>query len=182
MKGRSHENDVFTPCGRSVHTGEKNGWTDGTARFHVHTHQGSQILHSFSWRFRKYKFHVTVMVAVTRFEVWVRIMGFREATTLSLDEHVERLELVLARFPDALSLDLSRSRSQPHPKCHSMPVRVAVGPWGVAVARACVARSAHQTPHRMQVCVATLCAHNLAGVEVCTLCVCAFTVVVGVTQ
>ena len=81
MKGRSHENDVFTPCGRSVHTGEKNGWTDGTARFHVHTHQGSQILHSFSWRFRKYKFHVTVMVAVTSFEVWVRIMGFREATT-----------------------------------------------------------------------------------------------------
>ena len=29
MKGRSHENDVFTPCGRSVHTGEKNGWMDG---------------------------------------------------------------------------------------------------------------------------------------------------------
>ena len=83
MKGRSHENDVFTPCGRSVHTGEKNGWTDGTARFHVHTHQGSQILHSFSWRFRKYKFHVTVIVAVTRFEVWVRIMGFREATALT---------------------------------------------------------------------------------------------------
>ena len=91
MKGRSHENDVFTPCGRSVHTGEKNGWTDGTARFHVHTHQGSQILHSFSWRFRKYKFHVTVIVAVTRFEVWVRIMGFREATTLTQELPIEKV-------------------------------------------------------------------------------------------
>ena len=91
MKGRSHENDVFTPCGRSVHTGETNGWTDGTARFHVHTHQGSQILHSFSWRFRKYKFHVTVMVAVTSFEVWVRIMGFREATTLTQELPIEKV-------------------------------------------------------------------------------------------
>ena len=106
MKGRSHENDVFTPCGRSVHTGEKNGWTDGTARFHVHTHQGSQILHSFSWRFRKYKFHVTVMVAVTSFEVWVRIMGFREATTLKgLSENVPGFDNSATSQPTSAHMD-----------------------------------------------------------------------------
>ena len=83
MRVWNHENDVFTPYGRSVHTGEKNGWTDGTARFHVHTHQGSQILHDFSWRFRKYKFRVTVMAAVTCFEVWVETAAVRQTTTLT---------------------------------------------------------------------------------------------------
>ena len=47
-----------------VHSDEEFGWTDGTARFHIHMHQGSQKLHSFSWRFRKYKFHLTVKLAV----------------------------------------------------------------------------------------------------------------------
>ena len=51
------------------------GLTDGTARFHVHMHQGSQILHSFSWRFRKYKFHVTVKRAVSSIQFYVEFMG-----------------------------------------------------------------------------------------------------------
>ena len=87
MRVWNHENDVFTPYGRSVHTGGNNGWTDGTARFHVHTHQGSQILHDFSWRFRKYKFRVTVMAAVTCFEVWVETAAVRQTTTLTSSRH-----------------------------------------------------------------------------------------------
>ena len=80
MRVWNHENDVFTPCGRSVHTDGKNGWTDGTADS-MSIHQGSQILHSFSWRFRKYKFHVKVMAAVTCFEVWVETAAVRPQTT-----------------------------------------------------------------------------------------------------
>ena len=45
----------------------------------------SQILHSFPWRFGKYKFHVTVMVAVTCFEVWVETAAVRESTALTQD-------------------------------------------------------------------------------------------------
>ena len=99
MRVWNHENDVFTPYGRSVHTGEKNGWTDGTARFHVHTHQGSQILHDFSWRFRKYKFRVTVMAAVTCFEVWVETAAVRQTTTL-------RLAAAPSRPPDESSTSI----------------------------------------------------------------------------
>ena len=90
----NHENDVFTPYGRYVHTGGKNGWTDGTARFHVHTHQGSQILHDFSWRFRKYKFRVTVMAAVTCFEVWVETAAVRQTTALKVYGRLAHLYVV----------------------------------------------------------------------------------------
>ena len=60
---------------RSVHTGEFSGRTHGTARFHVHTHQG----------FRKYKFRVTVIGAVTRFGVGVQNLVIRETTALTQD-------------------------------------------------------------------------------------------------
>ena len=73
----SHRTDVlFTPVEKT------GGRTVRTARFHVHTHQGSQILHDFSWIFRKYKFRVTVMAAVTCFEVWVETAAVRQTTTL----------------------------------------------------------------------------------------------------
>ena len=110
MRVWNHENAVFTPCGRSVHTGGKNGWTDGTARFHVHTHQGSQILHDFSWRFRKYKFRVTVMAAVTCFEVWVETAAVRQTTTLTQDFTIADDSLSLGELGSYDSVRLWRKK------------------------------------------------------------------------
>ena len=52
-------------------------WTDGMARFHVHMHQGSQILGiptQLFMIFGKYMFHVTVKLAVTTFKFYLEFI------------------------------------------------------------------------------------------------------------